>query len=133
VLLSVEVLRVAVLFGGLVLFGLLGPVVAAFAVGLASFVHTCALVRSVHGDGRFLRSLLDVLRAPVLSCGAMALVVLGVRAGFGPVDGVREVVLLGSEIAGGALVYIGAMLLLGRAATFEALTLARGVLRPRQV
>jgi PST family polysaccharide transporter len=133
VLLSVEVLRVGVLFGGLVLFGLLGPVVAAFAVGLASFVHTCALVRSIHGDGRFVRDLLAVLRAPVLACGAMALVVLAVRAGFGPVDGVREGVLLGVEITMGALVYAGAMLLFGRAATFEALTLARGVLRPRQV
>jgi lipopolysaccharide exporter len=133
VLLSVEVLRVVVLFAGLVLLGLIGPVTAALAVGLASFVHTCALVRSIHGDGRFVRDLLAVLRAPVVSCCVMAVVVLGVRSAFGPVDGVREGVLLGAEILGGASAYVGAMLVFGRAATLEALTLARGVLRPRQV
>jgi lipopolysaccharide exporter len=132
VLLSVEVVRVVVLFAGLVLLGLIGPVTAAFAVGLASFVHTCALVRSIHGDGRFIRDLLAVLRAPVLSCCVMAIVVLAARSAFGPVDGVREGVLLGVEVLTGALAYMGAMLLFGRAATFEALTLAKGVLRPRQ-
>ncbi len=133
VLLSVEVLRVVVLFGGLVLLGLLGPVIAAFAVGLASFVHTCALVRAIHGDGRFIRSLLAMLRAPVVACAVMAVVVLSVRAAFGPVDGVQEGVLLGAEIASGALAYAGAMFVFGRAAALEALTLARGALRPRPV
>lgn len=132
VLLSVEVLRVVVLFGGMVLLGLVGPVAAATAVGLASFAHTCALVRAIHGDGWFVRSLLAVLRAPVLACGVMAVAVLSVRAGFGPTDGVREAVLLGAEVATGALAYGVAMLLVGRAATFEALSLARGVFRPRQ-
>jgi O-antigen/teichoic acid export membrane protein len=132
VLLSAEVLRVAVLFGGLVLLGLLGPLVASFAVGLASFVQTCALVRSIRGDGRFVRLLIAALRGPALACGAMATVVMVVRAGFGPADGVRESVLLGLEIAAGALAYAAAMLVIGRAATFEALALARGVLRPRR-
>jgi hypothetical protein len=128
--LSVEALRVVVLFGALFLLGLVGPVVAASAVGLASFVHTCALVRVVHGDERFVRGLLSALRAPVLACGVMVIVVLGVRAGWGPADGVQEALLLGAEIASGAVAYGAAMLLFGRAATFEALMLARSAFRP---
>jgi PST family polysaccharide transporter len=131
-LLSIEALRVAILFASMLVLGLLGPVTAAVSVGFASFIHTCALVRAVHGDGRFVRDLLAAVRAPVLACSVMAVVVLSGRAVVGPVDGLREGMLLGGEIIGGAIAYGGAMLVLGRAATFEALRLARGVLRPRQ-
>jgi PST family polysaccharide transporter len=131
-LLSAEVLRVVILFSSLVVLGFAGPVMAATSIGLASFVHMCALVRAVHGGKEFVRYLLSALRAPVLACSVMALVVLSVRAAAGPVDGMREGLLLGGEIASGALAYVGAMLVLGRAETFEALSLARGVLRPER-
>jgi PST family polysaccharide transporter len=129
-LMGLELLRVAVLFGGLVILGFGGPFAAAVAVGLGGFAHTCGLVRAIHGDGTFLKGLMKVLRAPVLSCVAMGVVVLSIRASFGPVDGYREGILLAAELLGGVCTYPIAMFVFGRSVTLEALTLARGVLQP---
>lgn len=130
-LMAIEIVRVIVLFGGLVVFAIFGPVAAAFAVGLAAFAQMCGLLHSVHGDGSFLKGVIAVLRAPALACLAMAAVVLTIRTLVGPVDGAREGMLLAAEMVSGACTYAAAMFILGRAATLELLTLARGALRPR--
>jgi O-antigen/teichoic acid export membrane protein len=130
-LMWMEAMRVVVLFGGLVLLGLAGPIAAAFAIGLAAFAHTIGLLQSIHGDGQFLKSLLSRLRAPVLSCIMMAVAVLGMRWLVGPTDGLREGMLLAAEIVLGAVSYAVAMLIFGRMATLEVLSLLRDALQRR--
>jgi O-antigen/teichoic acid export membrane protein len=130
-LLFYEIPRIIVLFAGIALLSRFGPVVAAFAVGLAAFTHMCGLVFSVHGSGAFFRELFTVLRAPVIACIVMTAAILAIRAFFGPADGGWEIVLLVCEILGGAGAYIGAMFAFGRSETREAITLARGALLAR--
>jgi PST family polysaccharide transporter len=128
-LMNLEAIRVATLFGGFFLLGVFGPVTAAFAVGLAHLVHMATLLRAMHGDGTFLRSMVATLRAPLFACAVMVTAVLLVRAAFGPSDGVREVLQLAAEIGAGAAAYGAALLVFGRAAALEAVTLARGALQ----
>jgi O-antigen/teichoic acid export membrane protein len=130
-LMAIEFLRVGVLFGGLLLLGLIGPTVAALAVGLGAFAQMCGLLHAVHGDGSFLKGVLAALRAPVLACLVMVMVVLTIRALVGPAQGVREVMLLAAELIGGACTYVAVMFAFGRAAALEVLALVRGVLQPR--
>jgi PST family polysaccharide transporter len=130
-LMAIEFLRVGVLFGGLLLLGLIGPTAAALAVGLGAFAQMCGLLHAVHGDGSFLKGVLAVLRAPVFACAAMVVVVLALRVLVGPAQGVREVALLMAEIVAGACTYAAVMFAFGRAATLEMLALVRGVLQPR--
>ena len=132
-LMWMEAMRVVVLFGGLILLGLVGPIAAAFAVGLAAFAHTVGLLQSIHGDGEFLKNLLSRLRAPVLACILMAITVLAARWLVGPTDGLREGLLLVAEIAIGAVTYVAAMFAFGRVASFEMLALTRDALRRRGV
>ena len=131
-LLGLEMLRVATLFAALLLLGQIGPLAAAFAVGMAAFAHCCGLLYAIHGDGAFLRTMLAGLRAPVLSCIAIVVAVLTVRTAFGPVEGYGEAVLLVTETAAGACAYVGGMFLFGRTAVREALALASGALRPKR-
>lgn len=130
-LLGVEVVRVVVLFAGIILLGFFGPLAAAVAVGLASFVHTCGLLFSVHGDGSVLRGLLAVLRVPVVGCVVMTTIVLGLRVAVGPADGFDEILLLAGEVTFGACAYIAAMFIFGRTALREVLALGRGVLQSK--
>jgi len=130
-LMNLEVLRVTCLFGGLLLLGMYGPVHAAFAVGVAAFAQTIGLVQAVGNQGRFVAGLADALRAPVMSSSVMAIAVLGVRWLVGPVDGMREGLLLGAEITTGVIVYTAAMFLFGREASVEALRLVVGSIRTR--
>ena len=130
-LLSTEVLRAVVLFGGLFLLGLLGPVAAAFAIGVASFAQTCALVRAVAAGGDFVKSLLRAVRSPVLACVSMAIAVLGVRLAGARFPEVPEVALLALEITAGAATYVGAMFGFARDEALEAVALAKMALRHR--
>jgi lipopolysaccharide exporter len=124
------ILRAVVLFAGLFLLGLLGPTIAATAVGVASFVHTWTLVRAVGTDGGFVENFLRVLRAPLLACVALVAAVVAVRLALGRMDGFPEIALLAVEIAAGGAAYVGTIFCLARAHTLEALALARSVLRP---
>jgi O-antigen/teichoic acid export membrane protein len=130
-LLGVEVVRVGILLSGILLLSHFGPVIAALAVGLAAFGHTCGLLYVVHGDGSLLRNLVAALRVPVLACAIMVIADLALRTAVGPVDGVREAVLLAGEITVGASAYAASMFLFGREASLEVIALARGVLRSR--
>jgi len=132
-LMWMEAMRVVVLFGGLVLLGLAGPVAATFAIGLAAFAHTIGLLQSIHGDGEFLKSLLRSLRAPVFACVTMAVAVFVTRSLVGPADGMREGLLLAAEILIGAVSYGAAMFVFGRVATLEMLSLMRDALRRKGV
>lgn len=131
ILLGVEVIRVVVLFVGIAVLSLFGPLVAALAVGLAAFAHTCGLLFAVHGDGSVLRGLLSALWVPVVACVVMTTIVLGLRFVVGSVSGLGEVILLAGEILSGACGYIAAMFIFGRAASREALVLVRGALQSK--
>jgi PST family polysaccharide transporter len=130
-LLGAEIVRVVVLFAGIILLARFGPLIAALAVGAAAFVHTCGLLYSVHGDGSLLRGLLGALRTPVLASLTMVSVVLSLRYAVGPRDGLAEMLLLGGEIVSGACGYAAAMFAFGRRESREVIALARGVLQAR--
>jgi O-antigen/teichoic acid export membrane protein len=130
-LLGAEVVRVVVLFVGIALLAQFGALIAALAIGLAAFVHTCSLLYSVHGDGSLLRGLLAALRTPIVASLSMVSFVLALRYAIGPVDGIAEMLLLGGEIAGGAGGYALAMFAVGRRESREVIALARGVIQAR--
>jgi lipopolysaccharide exporter len=130
-LMRLEMVRVAALFGGLLVLGQFGPVWAASAVGVAGLAHMVLLIRSVQADGEFLRGLWAVLRVPVLACALMSASVLAARhlvEGLAP----HDLALLAAEIAFGALAYVAALFVFARAQLNDARDLALGLLRRRQ-
>ncbi|MEP7311031.1 MAG: oligosaccharide flippase family protein [Pseudomonadota bacterium] len=132
-LMRLEFVRVVALFGGLVLLGQVGPIAAAFAVGLASIVHSCLLVRQVHGHGGFLRSLLTAVRLPVVASAAMAAAVLACRMYFDRAGNPHEAVQLVVEMAVGACTYGLALFVFGRDETREVIAIVRRAMQPKQL
>ncbi len=130
-LMVAEVVRIATLFLGLVALAAFGPYVAAFAVGISAFAHTCSLLYAIHGDGSFLKALTAGLRAPLAACAVMVLAIAGIHSLVGPVDAYQEAVLLVAEILGGGLAYVAGMFVFGRAAALEAISMTRGALGAR--
>jgi PST family polysaccharide transporter len=128
VLMRLEMFRVVLLFGSLIALGQLGPVPAAFSIGLSTFAHMIMLVRAVHGDGQFVRDLLRALRAPIVGCVGMCIAVLLARVQLEP-HLAHDVMLLSAEILLGAVSYVLCLYLLERAAVGEVLGLVRGLMR----
>jgi len=127
-LMELEFMRVSVLFGGIILLGLIGPLAASVAVGLAAFAHMVGLLYSIHGDGAFLVRFLAVMRGPVLACTTMVLAVLGLRSAITWPENVPGVVALACEILTGALVYLAAVLTIGRETAMDAFRLVKQAL-----
>ena len=128
VLMRLEIVRVVVLFGTMILLGQVGPIPAALSVGIASLVHMILLVGAVHVDGDVVRDLLRVLRAPIAGCIGMVVVVLLVRMQLEPLA-THNLVLLGTEVMAGVLSYLASLYLLERAALRDVIDLARGLLQ----
>jgi len=132
-LMRLEFARVGALFGGLILLGQVGPIAAAFAVGVASMVHTCLLVHQVHGHGGFLRSLLAAVRMPVVGSAVMAAAVLACRAYFDHVGNPHEAIQLVVEMAVGACSYAAALFVFGRNETHEVIEIVRRAMKSKRL
>lgn len=127
-LMRLEMLRVAVLFIGILVLGQFGPLWAATAVGVAGLAHLLLLVRSVHGDGQFRRGVWRVLRVPLVACALMSASVLMARH-FIENIAPHDLVLLAAEITFGGIAYVGALFLFARAQLDDVRDLALGLLR----
>lgn len=130
ILMRLEFVRVAVLFGSMVLLGQLGPIPAALSIGLSSLAHLFVLAMAVHEEDGFIRQMLRSLRAPLVGCLSMAVGVLALRTWL-EAFAVHDLVLLGTEIAAGAVAYVGCLLLLERTAVRDVYGLARGLIARR--
>ena len=121
-----EALRTATLFASLFLLGLAGSIAAAFAVGLSAFVHFIALAYSVDAGQGFLTRLMGRLASPFAASAVMAVSVVAIGHEASRLVGDGTLSLLLIQIGTGALMYVGALLLLDRALLHQLLALARG-------
>jgi hypothetical protein len=113
-----------VLFGSMLLLGRLGPIPAAMSIGISSLAHMLVLALAVDAQDGFIRQLLRALRAPLVGCLGMAVVVLVVRARV-EAAAAHDLVLLSAEIAAGAGAYVAWLLLLERPAVRDVYGLAK--------
>ncbi len=131
--LVLEVGKLALVLALLLTLGRLGPLWACAAIGIAFASHTVAahLTLARTEAGFTFRAWLGRIAPPALACAPLLLAVLGVRralaaAGVGP-----GVLGLASEVVAGALVYVGAALVIAPAHARELIETVRDVRRRR--
>lgn len=125
-----DLLKLVLLFGGIVALSPLGPVWTAGAVGIAfggqSLIKIGLVVRT---DGIPVGPLASAVLRPLAACAVMAAVVLATRSGLEALGvesaGVRLVV----EIAVGAITYVAAALTIARSIALDFLQLLRRALK----
>ena len=125
-----DLLKLVLLFGGIVALSPLGPVWTAGAVGIAfggqSLIKIGLVVRT---DELPLRPLASAVLRPLAACAVMAAAVLATRSGLEALGvesiGVRLVV----EIAVGAITYVVAALIVARSIALDFLQLLRRALK----
>ncbi len=114
-LMFLEIVKLAMLIGGIVILSPYGVEAAAFAVGIAFGVTSIAGVLMVMREGPSPKKLVAAFLQPLLACGVMAAAVYGVR---------ELLFLAGVDLA---IVHLAAMIVVGGAAyVVAALILARG-------
>lgn len=112
-LLWFELLKMAVMFGGIALLSGYGAVVAASALPLALAAQFAASVFVLARGGFPVATLFAELRGPALAAAAIAAAVLPLREAFSAID-VNLAVCLVTEIVAGALAYVAAAWIFAR-------------------
>jgi PST family polysaccharide transporter len=125
-----DLLKLVLLFGGIVALSPLGPVWTAGAVGIAfggqSLIKIGLVVRT---DDLPLRPLASAVLRPLAACAVMAAAVLATRSGLEAL-GVESIGLrLVLEIAVGAITYVVAALIVARSIALDFLQLLRRALK----
>jgi O-antigen/teichoic acid export membrane protein len=124
-----EWFNVIVLFCGMVALGTMGPLWACVAVGIAFSVRALAAMLIVgRAEGVAVQNFLTGLVRPLAASVPMVAAVLAVDAGVGSYGTDHPVVVLLMECALGALVYVGAALLIARDTALDLVHLCRGML-----
>ena len=128
-LLSVEVVRVSVLFGGMWYLSRFGEVLTASAVSLALALQLIATIAGLTRQGFPALPFLAELLGPSLAAGLMVAAVLALRGLFA--DSITPPLLLQLclEIAMGAVVYLVGLLVFARARLFRFVEIVRIQLR----
>ncbi len=130
-LMSFEVLRITVLFGGMWYLSRFGEVAAAGAVGLAMAAQSAGILAVMTRQGFPALKFFAELRGPVIASTFIVVAVWGVGELFEGWPGVPLVVQLGAEVALGALAYLGGALLFARGTLDRFLGIVRQQLRRR--
>jgi lipopolysaccharide exporter len=129
-LMLLDLLKLVLLFAGIVALAPLGPVWTAAAVGIAfggqSLIKIGLVVRT---DGIPARPLASAVLRPLAACVVMAAAVLGVRHGLDALGVESPGVRLVFEIAAGAITYVVAALVVARPIALDFLQLLRRALK----
>jgi PST family polysaccharide transporter len=126
---KLECFNVVALLGGIATLGRGSPYAACAVVAAMMFVRTGLLMWMIRvAEGTPIRGFLRVCVGPLLACVPMVAAVVGVHELGGRLD-LHPLVQLAAETVVGALVYVGAALVLARAASAEFLRLVRKALR----
>lgn len=132
-LMSFEVLRITVLFGGMWYLSRYGEVAAAAAVGLAMAAQSVGILAVMTRQGFPALKFLAELRGPVLAATFIVAVVWALRELFAGWTTAPQVLQLCVEVAAGALAYLGGVLLFARGTLDRFLGIVRQQLRKRAV
>ncbi len=125
-----ELVKLALLFGLMLLLGWHSPLWATAGVGLAFGVHALASVWVVHqADDVPATAMLTGMLRPLLACAPMAGAVLGARWAFASMGLGDSVVQLAGEIAAGGIVYVVAALVIARETAADFLQLLKKAYR----
>lgn len=130
ILMMMEVLRLATLVVGMMLFAQLGPLWICAGVGMAFATHTLVtaiisvILFGVSGTGLFW-----AFTRPLLACLPMVAAVLGVRYGLRAAGVDNTLLSLLLQIAAGALVYVPAAFVIARPVARDFLDLLRKALK----
>jgi PST family polysaccharide transporter len=128
-LMILELAKIALLIGGIVVLQPYGVRLASGAVGLAFGVTAVAGVLLVMREGPSPRRLLAGFVQPIAACGVMAAAVWAVRDGLKAADLDHPALLFVAMSVTGAAVYVGAALVLCRATARDLLDLMKKALR----
>jgi PST family polysaccharide transporter len=125
-------LGLALVMGCIATFGRLGPRWTCVAVGVAFTGKMLAYLFVLErAEGISMRRMLGPVIPPLVACGPMLAAVVGVRHGLRVLD-VSPKLSLVAETAAGALVYVGAALVIARSASQELLRLVKNALQRRR-
>lgn len=125
-----DLLKLVLLFGGIVALSPLGPVWTAAAVGIAFGGQSLVKIALViHSDGLPAWPLASALLRPLAACGAMTAAVLGARYGAIALGVTTPAAMLPIEIAVGAVTYIVAALVVAGPIARDFLQLLRRALQ----
>lgn len=115
-----DLLKLVLLFGGIVALSPLGPVWTAASVGIAFGGQSLVKIALViHSDGLPAWPLASALLRPLAACGAMTAAVLGARHGASALGVTTPAAMLPIEIAVGAVTYIVAAVLRQKKSTSQ--------------
>jgi lipopolysaccharide exporter len=130
-LMFLELGKIALLLGGIIVLQPYGVQVAAGAVGIAFGATAIAGIALVAREGPSPRRLLLGFLQPLAACGAMAAVALGARAALAGAGISEPGIILVAMIVTGAITYVGAALVICRATALDLLDLMRRALTRR--
>ena len=128
-LMFLEVGKIVLLIGGIIILQPYGVRAAACAVGLAFGATAIAGIALVAREGPSPRRLLVGFLQPLAACGVMAAVALGARAALVGAGLSEPGLLLVVMIVTGAITYVGAALVICRATALDLLDLMRRAIR----
>ena len=131
-LMFLEMGKIIVLLGSMVLLSPLGLHATAAAVGIAYGLHAIAQVWLVLRDGPRPAVLLSGFLRPLIACGVMAAAVLGVRFGLAAQLDPHPAIGLTLEVLVGAIVYVPVALLVCRDTAKDLLGLVKDVVKRRR-
>jgi lipopolysaccharide exporter len=130
-LMFLELGKIVLLIGGIIVLQPFGVRAAACAVGIAFGATAIAGIALVAREGPSPRRLLAGFLQPLAACGVMAAVALGVRAALVGAGLSQPSLLLLAMIVTGAITYVGAALVICRATAVDLLGLLRRALSRR--
>jgi PST family polysaccharide transporter len=125
---KLEVFNAVLLLGGIATVGRISPYVACSVVGVTMIIRTLITMWMIRSfDGTPIRAFLRVCLGPLLACVPMCLAVIGIHELGGILD-VKPLLQLIAEVVLGALIYVGAALLLARTEAAELIRLVKKAL-----
>ena len=127
-LMLLEVVKVAILIGGIALLHPFGLLVASGSVGVAFGVPAIVGAFLVTREGVSPTRLAIGFLQPVLACGVMAIFVWLVHEGLVAIDLDHPAIQLSAMVVTGALIYVGAVLVIARERSRDLLGLVKQAL-----
>lgn len=128
-LMYLELAKIVVLLGGLILLAPFGLQIAAAAVGLAFGATAVAGVLLVAREGPSVWRMFLGFAQPLTACAVMAVAVIALRHGLTSVGVTSPPIRLVASILVGAAAYVASALVVCRATVRDLLAIARGALR----
>jgi lipopolysaccharide exporter len=127
-----EIAKLGLLLGCMLVLGRIGPMWVCAAVGIAFTTHAIACLYVISLDGIPFWATLGGLMTPLLACIPMVLAVLGVRYGLIHVGLPYPLLSLILEIVAGAVAFVASALVVARPIALDLIGLVKGLIQRRR-